>query len=389
MKIVADDNIPFVKEAFGGFGDLLTYPGRQIDSSLVKEAHILLVRSVTRVDKQLLNRSKVRFVATATIGCDHVDTDYLEKKRIGFASAAGCNANSVAEYMVAALLMLSRGHGFSLSEKTIGVVGVGNVGSRVVKKADILNMKILQNDPPLKRGTGKEQFRPLEELLEQSDIVTLHVPLTYKGQDTTYHIADNALFAKMKAGSFLINTSRGGVVDNTHLLMALKQNRLSGAVLDVWEGEPEIDHQLLRAVDVATPHIAGYSLDGKSTATLLIYKAACHFLNTPCEWQLPELPPHPCPLIQVDVRGRKDEEILSEIVRQACNLERDDQDLRRILQLPLPERKTYFDRLRTEYPVRREFNAIKLNISGANQEIKQKLTSLGFSLQEKDQGSQS
>lgn len=382
MKIVADENIPFVKEAFGSFGNLVACPGRLINSSLLKEADILLIRSVTRVDKQLLKGTKVRFVASATIGCDHVDSDYLAAEGIRFVSAAGANANSVAEYIVAALLVLSRRHEFSLSQKTIGVVGVGNVGSRVVKKAHILNMTILQNDPPLKRKTPEERFRPLEELLAQADFLTLHVPLTYEGQDATYHIGDNALFEKMKDGSFLINTSRGAVVNNQDLALALKERRLSAAVLDVWEGEPEIDEGLLGAVDLATPHIAGYSLDGKSNATVLIYEATCHFLNVACEWHLPELPPHPSPHIEVDGRGRMDEELLSEIVRQAYDLERDDQNLRHILQTPLHHRKEYFDRLRNNYPVRREFNSISINIKGATEGVKQKLSALGFHLQE-------
>ena len=289
MKIVADENIPFVEQIFGRLGEVATYAGREIDSSSVKEANILLLRSVTRVDENLLGGSKVRFVGTATIGCDHVDIDYLKKQGIAFSSAAGSNANSVAEYIVAALLILARRHAFSLSGKTIGVVGVGNVGSRVVEKAGILNMNTLQNDPPLARKTHSAHFRPLEELLQESDILTLHVPLTYEGQDATCHLANNSLFQKLKSDSFLINTSRGAVVDNQALLMALKEGKLAGAVLDVWEGEPEISEELLTAVELGTPHIAGYSLDGKTNATLLIYQATCNFLNVSCEWELPQV----------------------------------------------------------------------------------------------------
>ncbi|MCK4325827.1 4-phosphoerythronate dehydrogenase, partial [bacterium] len=211
MKIVADKNIPFVEEAFGKLGEVATLPGRQINSSAVKEADVLLVRTVTRVDERLLKGSRVRFVATATIGLDHVDLDYLKKKGIGFASATGCNANSVAEYIVAALLIFAQRYEFSLSGKTIGVVGVGNVGSRVVEKAGILGMNVLQNDPPLARKTGESRFRPLEELLQKSDILTLHVPLSHEGEDATYHMANEALFEKMKKGGFFINTSRGAV----------------------------------------------------------------------------------------------------------------------------------------------------------------------------------
>ncbi|MCD5401745.1 4-phosphoerythronate dehydrogenase PdxB [candidate division NPL-UPA2 bacterium] len=399
MKIVADENIPFVEEAFGRLGEVVTLPGRQIDASAVKEADILLVRTVTQVDEYLLEGSRVRFVATATIGLDHVDLDYLKKKGFGFASAAGCNANSVAEYIVAALLILARWHQFSLSEKTIGVVGVGNVGSRVVEKAGILGMNVLQNDPPRARKTGEARFRPLEELLQESDILTLHVPLTYKGSDTltgtsksdtyrlpedaTYHMANEALFEKMKKGSFFINTSRGAVVDSPSLLKALKTKRLSGAVLDVWEGEPEISEELLRAADLGTPHIAGYSREGKANATLFIYQATCRFLNVSPDWQPSNLPPPPHPEIEVHgERGEGDEAILSEVVRKAYDLEWDDRTLRRILKIPLSERGAYFDRLRNEYPVRREFHSVKVKLAQSNEKVSNILRALGFKIKQ-------
>ena len=380
MKIVADENIPFVRQCFEKLGEVFTYPGRRINSDIVKDADILLVRSITKVDENLLGGSNVRFAATATIGIDHLDIDYLRKQEVKFASAAGCNANSVAEYIVAALLILARRHEFSLSEKTIGIVGVGNVGSRVVEKAGILNMNILQNDPPLERKTHYAHFRPLEELLEQSDILTLHVPLSYDGQDKTYHLADADLFEKMKNGSFLINTSRGAVVNNTSLLTALEQSKLSGAVLDVWEGEPEINEELLGAVDIGTPHIAGYSLDGKTNAALLIYQAACNFLNVQCDWKTPQLPPPQHPEIRIDADKKNDEQILAEAVEKACDLERDDQALRKILKIPLPERKKFFDELRSEYPTRREFNSIQVNVKGINHKVGEKLKALGFTM---------
>jgi erythronate-4-phosphate dehydrogenase len=378
MKIVADENIPFAEEAFGKLGEVVTFPGRQIDPAKVKEAEILLVRTVTPVNEYLLKGSRVRFVATATIGFDHLDLDYLKKEGIGFASAAGCNANSVAEYIVAALLLLAHCYKFSLSGKTIGVVGVGNVGSRVVEKANILEMSVLQNDPPLARKTGEARFRPLEELLQKSDILTLHVPLTYQGEDATYHMAGESLFAKMKKGSFFINTSRGAVVDSPGLLRALKSRRLSAALLDVWEGEPEISEELLRAVALGTPHIAGYSREGKANATLLIYRATCRFLNLSPHWQPASLPPPPCPKIEVEGEGRSPEEILAEAVGKAYDLKRDDRALRRILEISSRERKTYFDRLRSEYPVRREFNSFKVKLTSSNEKVLNILQALGF-----------
>ncbi len=378
MKIVADENIPYVAEAFRKLGDVVTYPGRRIDSRAVRNAGILLVRSITKVDEHLLQGSGVRLVATATIGYDHIDLDYLRSKGIEFASAGGCNANSVAEYLVAAFLILARHHKFSLSGKTIGVVGVGNVGSRVVEKAHIFGMDVLQNDPPLARKTGRDCFRPLDELLPRSDILTLHVPLTREGQDATYHMADEALFRKMKNGSFLINTSRGAVVNNTHLVMALKQRRLEGAVLDVWEGEPQINEDLLRAVDLGTPHIAGYSLDGKTNATVFIYRAACQFLNLPCEWEPPRLPSPPHPKIELQGVERNDEEILSEIVKRAYDIERDDKALRGILNIPFTKRKRFFDELRSGYPLRREFGSFEVKLDGIDERLRRKIAGIGF-----------
>jgi erythronate-4-phosphate dehydrogenase len=378
LKIIADENIPYVAEAFRELGNVVTYPGRRIDSRAVRDAGILLVRSITRVDEHLLRGSGVRFAATATIGCDHIDLDYLRSNGIEFASAAGCNANSVAEYVAAALLILARRHKFSLSGKTIGVVGVGNVGSRVVEKARILGMDVLQNDPPLSRKTGRDCFRPLNELLPQSDILTLHVPLTREGQDATYHIADMELFKRMNEGNFLINTSRGAVVDNTHLVTALKRGRLKGAVLDVWEGEPEINEEVVRGVDIGTPHIAGYSLDGKANATVFIHRAACRFLNLPCEWKLPRLPSPPHPKIELEGAERNDEKILSEIVGRACDLERDDETLRKVFRVPMSERKDYFDKLRSEYPLRREFGSFEVKLDEIDERLGQKIAGLGF-----------
>ncbi|NQT84941.1 4-phosphoerythronate dehydrogenase, partial [bacterium] len=219
MKIVADENIPYVKEAFGSLGDVIPLPGRKIAPASVVDAEILLVRSITEVNASLLEGSRVRFVGTATIGTDHVDEEYLHSRGIAFASAPGSNANSVAEYVVAALLTTARRKNFPLKGKTIGVIGVGNCGSRVAKKAEALGMRVLLNDPPLWRQTGNKRFRPLEELFS-ADILTLHVPLTYEGIDATYHLVDEAFLSKLRPECILMNTSRGPVVDNLALATA-------------------------------------------------------------------------------------------------------------------------------------------------------------------------
>ena len=256
MHIVANKHTPYIEQAFANAGSLTLLGTLDIRKESVRDADALIVRSETRVNRELLEGSAVRYVGTVTIGTDHIDKEYLAQKGIAFASAPGSNSNSVAEYIASALLTLARRHHFSLQGKTLGVVGVGNVGSKVVRVARALGMEVVENDPPLQRETGDARFRPLSDVLD-CDFVTLHVPMQKEGLDATYHLFDDALMSKMKPASFLLNSSRGAVVRGDALLSALKQKNLAGAVLDVWEKEPAINVELLRAVDIGTPHIAG------------------------------------------------------------------------------------------------------------------------------------
>lgn len=291
MLTIADENMPFAREAFGSLGEVRSLPGRSIGPGDVRGADILAVRSVTRVDERLLSGSRVRFVGTATIGTDHVDTAYLERAGIGFASAPGCNAVSVAEYVVAALLVLARRHRFSLGEKCLGIIGVGNVGSRVLERSRVLGMKVIANDPPLAEKTGDPLYRPLEEVIEGADIITLHVPLTREGAYPTYHMANQRFLDRVKPGAMLFNTSRGAVAGSAALKQALEDGRLAATVLDVWENEPGIDMELMRRTDIATPHIAGYSYDGKIRGTTMIYQAACRHFSLEPAWDAAGLAP--------------------------------------------------------------------------------------------------
>ncbi len=261
MKIIADENIPFVAECFSSIGEVEVVPGREITPGVVADADVLLVRSITPVSADLLAPSKVRFVGTATIGFDHIDIEYLSQNKIGFASAPGSNANSAAEYVIAAMLNIGKRHSIDLEGKSIGIIGVGNVGGRVAKKASALGMKLLLNDPPLHRQTGAPKYLSIEKLFD-CDFVTLHTPLTFEGEDKTFHLADDKFFKSLKKGCIFINASRGGVVDSSALKAAIEESRLNATVLDVWENEPDIDVELLEMVDIGTPHIAGYSLDG-------------------------------------------------------------------------------------------------------------------------------
>jgi len=382
MKIVADENIPFVKEAFSRLGEVKLLPGRKMTKADIAGARILLVRSVTRVNAELLEGTSVEFVATATIGTDHIDTDYLRRRGISFASAAGSNANSVAEYVIAGLLVLAKRKNFRLEEKSIGVVGVGNVGSLVVRKAEALGMNVLQNDPPLARKTGQKRFLPIEAIFE-ADIVTLHTPLTREGPDATYHMVDESFLRKMKQGSILINTSRGAVIEEKALKAALQNHLLQGCILDVWENEPEIDTELLEMTDIATPHIAGYSLDGKAAGTEMIYREVCRFLGTEANWKAESsLPPARLPLLRIE-EGRHDEEdIIREAVLSVYDIEADDRALRRILRVKSDERGAFFDSLRKEYPVRREFYNTRIVLETESPGLARKLQALGFRLKD-------
>ena len=283
MRIIADDNIAFVREAFQELGEVETKPGGAITADDVKDAEMLLTRSRTRVDRALLEGSAVRFVGSAVIGTDHCDLEYLRERRIAFAAAPGSNANSVSEYVLAVLLILAERRDLHLRDQTIGVIGVGNVGSKVAAKCEALGMRVLRNDPPLARQTGDPALLPIEALME-ADILTLHVPLTTEGRDPTCHLVDAVFLEKMRAGGTLINNSRGAVVDSHALYAALESGRLGNAVLDVWENEPHIEPALLDATTLITPHIAGHSFDGKVNGTVMVYRAACEFLGRSATW---------------------------------------------------------------------------------------------------------
>jgi erythronate-4-phosphate dehydrogenase len=379
MKIIADENIPFVKECFASIGDVQTLSGRQITPEAVADVDCLLVRSITPVNEKLLAGSKVKFVATATIGFEHVDVDYLKNRGIGFASAPGSNANSVADYLVAALLSVAQKHKITLEGKSIGVVGVGNVGSKVAKKCVALGMTVKLNDPPLSRRTGDVKYRPLNELFD-CDFITLHTPLTREGQDKTYHLADEKFFASLKTGCVFINTCRGAVHDTAALKAAIKNEKLGAVILDVWENEPNIDCELLRLVDISTPHIAGYSLDGKIGGMIMIYNAACEHFGLKPKHKIEDfLPPPTVPQITIDKIDTNSQKLLHEIIRQVYVINRDDFNTREIAMVEPEKRGKFFDDLRKNYPVRREFQNTKIIMTSENG-LKIKLSGIGFQI---------
>lgn len=382
MRIIADGNIPFVAECFSSIGEVEVAQGREITPSVVADADVLLVRSVTPVDAGLLADSKVRFVATATIGFEHIDTEYLLQNNIGFASAPGSNANSVAEYIVAALLSVAEKNKIQLAGKSIAIVGVGNVGSRVEKKVRALGMKVYLNDPPLQRQNGAPKYLPIEKLFD-CDFMTLHTPLTFEGIDKTFHLADEKFFKSLKTGCVFLNTARGPVVDTAALKTAIKSGKLGAVVLDVWENEPNIDAKFLEMVDIGTPHIAGYSLDGKIAGMIMIYKATCEYFGLEAKLDTGSfLPEAVVPRLEVNPKVGTEQDVLRETVGKIYDIKKDDSNLRWLLNRPAGKRGAFFDKLRKDYPVRREFQNTRVVVEDRDSGLAKKLEGIGFRVQQ-------
>ncbi len=380
MKIVIDENIPFGEEAFSHLGDVTVLPGRQINSESLRDVTALIVRSVTPVNTELLAGTDIRFVGTATSGIDHIDQAYLTQRNIGFADAAGSNANSVAEYVLTALVTVASRFKVSLEGKSFGIVGVGRIGRLVAKKAQALGMTVILNDPPLARETGDTCYQSLDEVL-QADCVTLHVPLIKEGIDTTIHLIGEKQLAHMSPSSVLINTSRGEVVDNLALLKAIEHDELRGAVLDVWEGEPSINWELANRVTIATPHIAGYSIDGKVNGTIMIYQAACRYFGVAPTWQAPvDFSLRSDSVNIIDVHDQDLQALVFQLATWLYDLQGDDARMRSLLTLASSERPAGFDQLRKGYPIRREFFVSALDLQRASTAIISKLADLGFSI---------
>jgi len=335
------------------------------------DADALIIRTRTKCTEDLLKGTSVKFIGTATIGFDHIDAEYCKKENIIWKNAPGCNSSSVQQYIAAALLKIASEFRFSLEGRTIGIIGVGNVGSKVGKLAQILGMNVLLNDPPRARIEGKENFVSLGTVLYESDIVTLHVPLNIVGEDNTYHLFKNRAFKKMKKNSWFINTSRGEVVETAALKNVLNSGKLGGAVLDVWENEPDIDLELMSRTFLATPHIAGYSTDGKANGTSMIINSLCEYFELPVKkWYPADVPPPEMPLISIDCKGLKDEDIIREVVFKTYNIDEDNINLR--------FNPSGFEKQRGDYRLRRELKAFTVNLVGGTEMAKSKLEKLGF-----------
>ena len=367
MKILADAHIPFLQGVAEQFGKVTYLPGSLFTKEAIKENDVLIVRTVTRFDKSNLSGSNVKLICSATIGYDHIDTQYCEANNIAWRTAPGCNAGSVEQYITTSLVRMAQKHNFELKNKTIGIVGVGNVGKKVAQACQILGMNVLLNDPPRQEVEKSDAFVDLTIIQKQADIITFHTPLTKKDKFPTFHLANELFFNNLAKSPIIMNSSRGAVVSNQALKAALKSGKASGAVIDTWENEPKIDLELLNMVDIGTPHIAGYSADGKWNAT----KMSLQNINSFFELNKDPLKLHPLP----------------DIEHSTIKLSANDKQLPKALLYsydPLidsnllkenPKRFYYF---RSHYPLRREYNAY--TIENANKTIASLTKELGFNI---------
>lgn len=349
MKIVADENLAFTEYFFSEFGEIQQAAGRTLTQKDVRDAEALLVRSVTQVNDSLIQNTALKFVGSATIGTDHLDIAVLEKHQIAWSNAAGCNAQAVAEYVITALLKLNPTLIDQNSAFTLGIIGLGNVGSRLAYMAKLLGWNVIGHDPFVQHSDIKQVG--LEELLKSADAISTHVPLTKIGEHKTYHLIDENALKLMKSTAILINSARGAVVAESALIADIENNQRQ-VVLDVFEHEPEISEHLLNLISIVTPHVAGYSLEGKARGTQMIYEAFCRTFDYPAhkkfESQLPACEQY--------FYGNNIKQTLKEHLTDIYDISRDDQNLRACVKDGKVDQKA-FDHLRKTYPLRREWAA--------------------------------
>jgi erythronate-4-phosphate dehydrogenase len=379
MKIVCAETVLLGHDALSNAGKTVVIPDREISRDNLLDADALVVRSKTKITEELLGGTPVKFVGTATAGIDHMDTAWLESNGVYWTAAPGCNANSVSEYLIASLLVLGRRHGCDLEGKTIGVIGCGHVGSRVAAKCEALGMRVLRNDPPLAAISADPDFYPLETVLSESDIATLHVPLVKNGPWPTVRMADYRFFEQLRPGAVFINTSRGDVCDYDALLDARQGGAVSHMVIDVWNPEPAFRIDVLEAADLASAHIAGHSFEGKINGTIACYQDLCNFFELPRTWDISASLPDPqVPVVEIDCVGHDDEHVLNEIIKPVYDIAVDDARIRGAAVSDEITRARNFDTLRKNYRIRREFSATEIQANRASPGLMQKIKGLGF-----------
>ncbi|MGX9742681.1 4-phosphoerythronate dehydrogenase PdxB [Pseudocitrobacter corydidari] len=360
MKILVDENMPYARELFSRLGEVKAVPGRPIPVAELAGADALMVRSVTKVNETLLANQSIKFVGTATAGTDHVDQAWLAQAGIGFSAAPGCNAIAVVEYVFSSLLYLAERDGFTLTDRTVGIVGVGNVGGRLQKRLEALGVRTLLCDPPRADNGDEGDFRTLDELVQEADILTFHTPLFKDGPYKSLHLADDALIRRLKPGAILINACRGPVVDNAALLKCLEAGQDLSVVLDVWEPEPDLNLALLDKVDIGTSHIAGYTLEGKARGTTQVFEAYSKFIGQAQQVALDTLLPPP-EFGRITLHGKLDQPTLKRLVHLVYDVRRDDAPLRKVAGIP-----GEFDKLRKNYLERREWSSLYVQCDDAD-----------------------
>ncbi len=355
MKILIDENMPYAEELFSQLGDVVLKPGRTLTADDLIDVDALMIRSVTKVNAELISKAnKLKFVGTATAGMDHVDQSLLNERGIYFTAAPGCNKVGVAEYVFSVLMVLAQQHGFSIFDKTVGIVGAGQVGTYLSECLSGMGIKVLLNDPPKQAQGDTRAFTSLDELLTQSDVITLHTPITRDGEWPTYHLIDETVLNNLTGEQILINAARGPIVDNAALKARLQKQDGFTAALDVFEFEPEIDMELLPLLAFATPHVAGYGLEGKARGTTMIFNRYCEYIDA-SEWANPAalLPIAPVP--KVSLERAWDEATLLNLTQLVYDVRKDDAQFRREISQP-----GAFDLMRKNYWDRREYSAVTL-----------------------------
>lgn len=366
MKIIADKNIPFLEGVAESYGEVEYLSGSEFSNERIKDADVLIVRTVVRIDEAMLKGTRVKLICSATIGYDHIDTEYCDQHRIVWQNAPGCNSGSVRQYIVSSLIVLSQQKAFDLRDMTIGIVGVGNVGKKVAKSCSDLGMKILLNDPIRQLKESSSDFVSLEEIAEKADIITFHTPLTKEGKFKTWHLADDAFFDSLRRSPIIINSARGAIIDTAALKRAIKVGKVSGTVIDCWENEPNIDLELLQLTDIATPHIAGYSADGKANASRMSLQGVANFFNLDKSYADAITPPLPANRI-IDLRNGKATSAILETYNPMTDCTN------------LKQNPSVFKQLRNEYPLRREYPAYMI-INVDNDDERRLLNKLDFEL---------
>lgn len=369
MKIIADKNIPYLQGVADLYGKTEYIAGNEFSNERIKDADVLIVRTVARLDKTMLQGTNIKLICSATIGYDHIDTDYCKKNGIAWRNAPGCNSGSVKQYIISSLLALSKQKGLDLSNMTIGIVGVGNVGKKVAKACTDLGMQVLLNDPPRQQKENSSDFVSLDEIKEKADIITFHTPLTKEGEFKTWHLANDSFFDSLGKKPVIINSARGAIIDTEAIKNAIKSEKISGTIIDCWESEPDIDIEYLFLTDIATPHIAGYSADGKANATRMSLETIASFFNMdkkPAKTISPLAPANPV----IDLNNfEKGNRVVSAIL-STYNPIKDCTQLK--------EKPSTFNQLRNEYPLRREYQAYM--IVNADDDERRILNKLDFEL---------